>query len=259
MITANFEDFPDHRINFFKLLRAINSKAFGALLELDQPQFELVMHSISWAFKHLDRTNADTGLNIMLELIKNVQKSKVANLFYTTYFITILQNILDVMCDTFHKAGFKLQAQILAELFNIVETGAITVPLWQSSHNPTNQQYANNQIYVREFTTELLRRSFQNLSANEVQGFVQGLFQLNTDQARFKGHLRDFLVKLKEYNVNDSNDELFREEKEAQAQAQQQMESERLKAVPGLEYHRPQLSQMTPGEAASFRSHLNID
>jgi exportin-1 len=28
MITRNFEDFPEHRINFFKLLRAINSHCF---------------------------------------------------------------------------------------------------------------------------------------------------------------------------------------------------------------------------------------
>jgi hypothetical protein len=59
-----------------------------------------------------------------------VTMSEVANDFYKTYFISLLQDILGVLTDTFHKPGFRLQSLILAKLFNILETGAITVPLW---------------------------------------------------------------------------------------------------------------------------------
>ena len=31
MITANFEDYPDHRLKFFSLLRAITNHCFRAL------------------------------------------------------------------------------------------------------------------------------------------------------------------------------------------------------------------------------------
>jgi exportin-1 len=34
MMTKNFEDYPDHRLKFFSLLRAINSHCFRALFGL---------------------------------------------------------------------------------------------------------------------------------------------------------------------------------------------------------------------------------
>lgn len=79
-------DFPEHRMSFFKLLRAINASAFPALLRFNGAQFQLVMDSVLWAMKHLERNIADTGLNILLELIKNVATSEVANDFFKTYF-----------------------------------------------------------------------------------------------------------------------------------------------------------------------------
>lgn len=130
MINKNFEEFPDHRINFFRLIEAINRHAFPALLRLNAAQFQLVMDSVIWAMKHLERNIADTGLQILFDLINNVTASEVANDFYKTYFISLLQDILGVLTDTFHKPGFRLQTLILAKLFSILETGAITAPLW---------------------------------------------------------------------------------------------------------------------------------
>lgn len=73
MITQNFEDHPDHRINFFKLIEAINRHAFPAMLRLNAKQFQLVIDSIIWAVKHLERNIADTGLQILYDLIDNVR------------------------------------------------------------------------------------------------------------------------------------------------------------------------------------------
>jgi hypothetical protein len=36
MITQNYTDFPDHRIKFFNLLRAINAKSFQVRLCIDR-------------------------------------------------------------------------------------------------------------------------------------------------------------------------------------------------------------------------------
>jgi len=138
MITANFEDHPDHRINFFRLLEAINRHAFPAMLRLNAQQFQLVMDSIIWAMKHLERNIADTGLQILYDLIHNVQMSDIANDFYKTYFISLLQDILGVLTDTLHKPGFRIQSLILAKLFSILETGAITVPLWVNAVRSTH-------------------------------------------------------------------------------------------------------------------------
>lgn len=63
MINKDFAEFPEHRVGFFKLLRAINLTCFPALLELPPQQFKLIMDSVVWAFKHTMRDIADTGLS----------------------------------------------------------------------------------------------------------------------------------------------------------------------------------------------------
>jgi hypothetical protein len=37
MITKNFEDYPEHRLKFFSLLRAIGTHCFQALIQLSSP------------------------------------------------------------------------------------------------------------------------------------------------------------------------------------------------------------------------------
>lgn len=37
MITKNFEDYPEHRLKFFSLLRAIAAHCFPALIRLSSP------------------------------------------------------------------------------------------------------------------------------------------------------------------------------------------------------------------------------
>ena len=65
MITKNFEDFPDHRVKFFNLILAINTKCFRAFFLLRAEQFKIVIDSVVWAFRHLERNIADTGLSIV--------------------------------------------------------------------------------------------------------------------------------------------------------------------------------------------------
>ncbi|PKA48667.1 hypothetical protein AXF42_Ash018484 [Apostasia shenzhenica] len=73
MITRNFEDYPEHRLKFFSLLRAIATHCFQALVQLSTQQVKIVMDSIIWAFRHTERNIAETGLNLLLELLKNYQ------------------------------------------------------------------------------------------------------------------------------------------------------------------------------------------
>ncbi|GJN22595.1 hypothetical protein PR202_gb10175 [Eleusine coracana subsp. coracana] len=73
MITKNFEDYPEHRLKFFSLLRAIGTHCFQALIQLSSPQLKLVIDSINWAFRHTERNIAETGLSLLLEILKNFQ------------------------------------------------------------------------------------------------------------------------------------------------------------------------------------------
>ncbi|CAH9110042.1 unnamed protein product [Cuscuta europaea] len=227
MITKNFEDYPEHRLKFFSLLRAIASHCFPALIRLSSEQLKLVMDSIIWAFRHTERNIAETGLNLLLEMLKNFQVSEFCNKFYRTYFLTIEQEIFAVLTDTFHKPGFKLHVSVLQHLFCVVESGLLTEPLWDPSTSPYS--YPNNAAFVLEYTIKLLSSSFPNMTASEVAQFVNGLFKSTKDPTVFKSNIRDFLVQSKEFSAQDNKD-LYAEE----AAAQKERERQRMLSIPGL-------------------------
>ncbi|CAA2959341.1 protein EXPORTIN 1A isoform X2 [Olea europaea var. sylvestris] len=227
MITKNFEDYPEHRLKFFSLLRAIATHCFPALIQLSSEQLKLVTDSIIWAFRHTERNIAETGLNLLLEMLKNFQASEFCNQFYKTYFLTIEQEIFAVLTDTFHKPGFKLHVLVLQHLFCLVESGILTEPLWDVAAVP--YPYPNNAMFVREYTIKLLSTSFPNMTATEVTQFVKELFESRADLSTFKNHIRDFLVQSKEFSAQDNKD-LYAEE----AAAQRERERQRMLSIPGL-------------------------
>ncbi|GMY06408.1 protein EXPORTIN 1A [Fagus crenata] len=227
MITKNFEDYPEHRLKFFSLLRAIATHCFPALIRLSSQQLKLVMDSIIWAFRHTERNIAETGLNLLLEMLKNFQNSEFCNQFYRTYFLSIEQEIFAVLTDTFHKPGFKLHVLVLQHLFCLVESGGLTEPLWDVATVP--YQYPNNTMFVREYTIKLLSTSFPNMTSTEVTQFVNGLFESRNELSAFKNHIRDFLVQSKEFSAQDNKD-LYAEE----AAAQKERERQRMLSIPGL-------------------------
>ncbi|CAK9172472.1 unnamed protein product [Ilex paraguariensis] len=227
MITKNFEDYPEHRLKFFSLLRAIATHCFPALIRLSSEQLKLVMDSIIWAFRHTERNIAETGLNLLLEMLKNFQVSEFCNQFYRSYFLTIEQEIFAVLTDTFHKPGFKLHVLVLQHLFSQAESGLLTEPLWDPLTVP--YPYPNNAVFVREYTIKLLGTSFPNMTGSEVTQFVNGLVESRADLSTFKNHIRDFLVQSKEFSAQDNKD-LYAEE----AAAQRESERQRMLSIPGL-------------------------
>ena len=66
----------------------------------------------------------------------------------------------------------------------------------------------------------------------QISTFIDGLFATNSDLARFKVILRDFLISLKEFSGD--NAELFAEEREQAASKLKQEERERAMKVGGL-------------------------
>ncbi|KAJ7982686.1 exportin 1A [Quillaja saponaria] len=227
MITKNFEDYPEHRLKFFSLLRAIATHCFPALICLSSQQLKLVMDSIIWAFRHTERNIAETGLNLLLEMLKKFQVCEFCNQFYKAYFLTIEQEIFAVLTDTFHKPGFKLHVLVLQHLFCLLEIGVLTEPLWDTATVP--YPYQNNAVFIRDFTIKLLSTSFPNMTAAEVTQFVNGLFESKNDLGAFKNHIRDFLAQSKEFSAQDNKD-LYAEE----AAAQRERERQRMLSIPGL-------------------------
>lgn len=229
MITRNFEDFPEHRLAFFKLLKAVNTHCFAALFSIPPEHHKLVVDSIAWAFKHTERNVADTGLDILYDLLLNVGRAPdhAKQPFYQAFLLTLLQDILAVLTDRLHKSGFKMHATLLRHIFHIVETADVSAPLYDPSH------HANNQAFLRDHVATLLTASFPNLTRRQVVDFVVGLFDVRMDLPTFKTHLRDFLVQLKEFSVEDNNDLYSEERAQADAALAHQQQQARL-AVPGL-------------------------
>ncbi|KDN52738.1 hypothetical protein K437DRAFT_277459 [Tilletiaria anomala UBC 951] len=230
MINQDFSEFPEHRVGFFKLLRAINANCFQALLTLPPEKFRLTMDSIIWAIKHTMRDIADTGLNICLELINNITGSEpqVANGFFQAYLLAIMQDIFFVLTDADHKSGFKTQCLLLARVFELIETDRVQAPLWPESANSPDM---NNRLFIRQYTSELLRNAFPNIQPAYIEQFVTGLCQHSSDLATYKGHVRDFLITSREQSGRASdNADLFQEDKEAKAAA----EREQAAKIPGM-------------------------
>ncbi|KAI4144338.1 MAG: hypothetical protein LQ340_006694 [Diploschistes diacapsis] len=231
MINKDFSEYPQHRVEFFKLLKAINYSCFPALLKLDQRQFKFVIDSCLWASKHDNREVEGTGLTMLMELIDNMasQDPQTANIFFQQYFISILQDVFFVLTDTDHKAGFKTQSMLMARMFYFVESGKITEPIYSPEQG---QPGTSNKEFLRNFVGEILRSAFPNLQAVQINQFIEGLFAYNNDINKFKTTLRDFLISLREFSGD--NAELFTEDRELAQQAQKDADMERAKKVGGL-------------------------
>lgn len=231
MINKDFEEHPEHRTNFFTLLQAVNAHCFPAFLTIPPQQFKLVLDSIIWAFKHTMRNVADTGLNILFQLLQNVSNHpEAAQSFYQTYYTDILQHMFSVVTDTSHTAGLTMHATILAYMFTLVETEKITAPLNSAEQAPTNM---TNMVYIQGFVANLLKTAFPHLTDNQIKITVTGLFNLNQDIPGFKDHLRDFLVQIREFTGEDDTD-LYLEEREAALKTAQEDKRKVQMSVPGI-------------------------
>lgn len=233
MISKDFSEYPEHRIGFFKLIQAINSHCFPALLKLPPMQFKLIMDSIVWAFKHSVADIGDMGLAVCLELLRNISSSDeaVRHGFYRTFLQSLVQDIFYVLTDRDHKSGFKLQTAILAHIFYVVENNIVTGPIYDTDSQSFSPNM-NNSMFLRQYITNLLHAAFPHLQRPQVELFLQGLFDLNKDIETFKAHIRDFLIQLKEF-AGDNSD-LFRDELELEQERKKKAEMETALAIPGF-------------------------
>ena len=177
------------------------------------------------------RNVADTGLNILFQLLQNVSGNpEAAQSFYQTYYTDILQHMFSVVTDTSHTAGLTMHATILAYMFALVETNKVTVSL-----NPATPSAGATQniAFVQDFVANLLRTAFPHLTDNQIKITVTGLFNLDQDIPAFKEHLRDFLVQIREFTGEDDSD-LFLEERETALKKAQDEKRQVQISVPGM-------------------------
>ncbi|KAF2204705.1 hypothetical protein GQ43DRAFT_128534 [Delitschia confertaspora ATCC 74209] len=231
MINKDFSEYPEHRVEFFRLLRAINLRCFPALLRLDARSFKFVIDSCMWASKHDNREVESAGLNMCFELVANMSDTDpdTCNTFFQNFYTAILQDVFFVLTDSDHKAGFKSQSMLLAKMFWLVDSGKLPGPIYTPDMAPAGTP---NRDFLRNYVGSLLANAFPNLQPAQIGAFIDGLFATNSDINRFKVILRDFLVSLKEFSGD--NAELFAEEREQAAAKLKEQERERASKVGGL-------------------------
>lgn len=231
MINKDFSEYPEHRVEFYKLLRAINQRCFPALLSLDQHHFKLVIDSCMWAAKHDNRLVEGEGLSMCYELVSNMTEAdeETRNGFFETFYTSILQDVFFVLSDSDHKAGFKYQSMLLARLFWLVTTDRFHGRIYKPDAAPPG---TSNRDFLVTFVGNLLSGAFPNLASAQIHNFITSLLATTDDLNKFKLILRDFLISLKEFAGD--NAELYTEDREKAAQEVRDQERERAMKVGGL-------------------------
>lgn len=232
MINKTMNDYPEHRVEFFKLLRTINLESFPALLKLPEVVFQQTIDACLWGAKHDNREVESSGLSLTLELMINMGQlgNDVSNMFFQRFFKPIINDTLYVLTDSDHKAGFRTQAQILELLIDLCRTNRITAPLYATGEA---QPGTSNIDYLKEYIITTLVSAFPHLQRQQVGVFFDTLVATEKNFIRFRQVLRDFLLSLKEYGGDDT-EYLFVEDKADQKKEQEQQEFERAKKIGGL-------------------------
>ncbi|KAI1117403.1 CRM1 C terminal-domain-containing protein [Nemania sp. NC0429] len=236
MINKDFSEFPEHRVEFFNLLRAINLHCFPALLKLDNRQFKFVIDACMWASKHDNRDVEGAGLNMCLELVTNIAEKtdeQTSNVFFQQFFVSILQDVFFVLTDPDHKAGFKTQSLLLMRMFYFALPADGTTPKIQGSvYIDQAPSGTSNKEFLADFVARLLRNAFPNLQTVQINAFIECLFTLNNSYEKFRLQVRDFLISLREFAGD--NADLFVVEKEQEARDKLTADHERRAKVGGL-------------------------
>ncbi|KAI9179359.1 Karyopherin transporter [Blastocladiella emersonii ATCC 22665] len=233
MINKEMVEYPEHRTGFFKLLEALVKHCFDAIVLLPADLFQQVMNSVIWGFKHTMRDIGNRSLVIVEDLLENFSKAPadVANAFYQQYYLQLLSDVFFVLTDREHKAGFSSQTKVLARLMYIVTSGQLQAPLAPAAANG-GVAGEPNIAFLRGHLTTMLQNAFPHVSPKAINVIVVGLLELNADAAKFKPHVRDFLIQLKEY-VGDADD-LYLEEREREIAQQRQAQLQAALRIPGL-------------------------
>ena len=162
MINKDFSDYPEHRVQFFNLLKTINTHCFASLLKLDTRAFKFVIDSCMWASKHDNREVESTGLTMCVEMVCQMADAdpQTRDAFFQNFYVIILQDLFFVLTDSDHKAGFKYQSMLLAKMVWLVDTDRVQSPIYSADMAPAGTP---NREFVRNFIGRLLTNAFPNL------------------------------------------------------------------------------------------------
>lgn len=235
MINTDLSEYPEHRREFFRLLREINVRSFAAECKLPGEVFRQLVLAALWGARHENQDVETDALTFLTDLLKHVdlmarENAAYASAFYQTFYLQILSDTVYVIADSGHQAAFKLQTQLLARLIELVASGAVTVPLYSAGEAPEGTLNAD---YCRNYLGQILVKNFGQLNTDQVGTFLQALFAAYRDHTKFRGILRDFLIQIKSVG-GDPTDYMFAEERGDEREQREREDLARRRNVGGL-------------------------
>lgn len=147
MISQDMESYPEHRNNFFIFISAVIRYSFTSLFEIDPKFRNFTVEAINWGMRHTMRTVAETATEILRQLFTQVQQAgdAIAQEFYRTYFMTIVDHLVSIAADYNQVpfVGLTNISETLCIVFEIAEN-YIKVPLYESGASSNIEFIMNN-------------------------------------------------------------------------------------------------------------------
>ena len=233
LIKNDFQSFPEHRMNFFILLKSLISNSFESLLRAQNLEFnKYVIDTITFAINHNAPQMSETGLETLLILLQKVinvgviDYHNIIDPFFSSYFIIIFNDVFNTMTDGFHQNGFKLQVKVIQLLIKVIEEQKISEGLFNKGEN-------NKNFFLKKLLNDILQ-SFKNITQVQGETFCLAMFNNCNDEHKFKTVMRDFLVSLKSFIGN--NETLWEEERKKELEMAKQIENQKKTFLPGPQY-----------------------
>ena len=233
LIKDDFQSFPEHRMNFFILLKSLISNSFESLFRAQNLSFNKdVIDTITFAINHRNPQMSETGLETLLILLQKVITVGVIDLqnivdpFFSNYFSIIFNDVFNTMTDGFHQNGFKLQVKVIQLMIRIIDEKKISEGLFMQGEN-------NKTFFLKKLLNDILQ-SFKNITQVQGETFCLAMFNTCNDEHKFKTVMRDFLVSLKSFIGN--NEALWEEERKKELELAKQLEQQKRAFLPGPQY-----------------------
>ena len=208
IIASNMEDYPELRVQLFRMIQAMNESCFDAFLAYVSVK-EDVINGLLWALKHSENTMMIVGLETMLAFLQRVRSSAVAYAFFEKYLQRILTEVMVSAMDSLHAAGFPLHCKILMELFSVSSLADLDAPIV----GPNS---------VMRFLIDSLA-VVETLTVQQKEQFVQQCYRYSCEEHAFRVLFADFLIEVQVWGAEQENQLIEQEER-----------SRREQMVPGL-------------------------
>uniref|UniRef100_A0A0K0FKE4 Exportin-1 n=1 Tax=Strongyloides venezuelensis TaxID=75913 RepID=A0A0K0FKE4_STRVS len=227
MIKDDMVTFPEHRVNFYKLLQAMFATCEQSIFSFSVDKMETIIQAIVWGAQHQLRDVAETAIDLISCILRSAEflEPHQKMQFFQAHYMTILEHILGIVTDRnqVQFIGLSKLTIALCEAFSIPEYK------YKGSLDPENSA-TNNVEYIYNYVYNLFKVHFTMLTDKQLEVNIKGFFSYNLSPDKMRDHIRDFLIQIKTACGEDTED-LFLEERKREVEEAQT----RKNAIPGIQ------------------------